>query len=82
MPVKGKIEWVSGPAIKASGMSAAKMYETLEVGDEKLIGEIIRLQGDLAWVQVYESTSGVRPGEPVIGTGLPLSVSLGPGMIG
>jgi V/A-type H+-transporting ATPase subunit A len=58
------------------------MYETLEVGDEKLIGEIIRLQGDLAWVQVYESTSGVKPGEPVIGTGLPLSVSLGPGMIG
>ncbi len=82
MPVKGRIEWVSGPAIKASGMSAAKMYETLEVGDEKLIGEIIRLQGDLAWVQVYESTSGVKPGEPVIGTGLPLSVSLGPGMIG
>jgi V/A-type H+/Na+-transporting ATPase subunit A len=79
---KGKIVWVSGPAVKADGMSSAKMYETVEVGDAKLIGEVIRLTGDIAFVQVYESTSGLRPGEPVVGTGQPLSVFLGPGIIG
>jgi V/A-type H+-transporting ATPase subunit A len=81
LPVKGKIEWISGPAVKASGMSAAKMYEVTQVGEEKLIGEIIKLTGDMAFVQVYESTSGLRPGEPVLGTGQPLSTTLGPGMI-
>jgi V/A-type H+-transporting ATPase subunit A len=79
---KGKIVWVSGPAVKADGMSSAKMYETVEVGDTKLIGEVIRLTGDIAFIQVYESTSGLRPGEPVVGTGQPLSVFLGPGIIG
>ncbi|MBI4257446.1 MAG: V-type ATP synthase subunit A, partial [Thaumarchaeota archaeon] len=82
MAVKGKIVWISGPAVKASGMAEAKMYETVEVGEERIVGEIIRLTGDVAFVQVYESTSGLRPGEPVYGTGLPLSVTLGPGMIG
>ena len=82
MVVKGKIEWISGPAVKASGMSAAKMYEVVSVGEEKLIGEIIKLTGDIAFVQVYESTSGLRPGEPVEGTGQPLSTTLGPGMMG
>jgi V/A-type H+-transporting ATPase subunit A len=82
LPVKGKIEWISGPAVKASGMAAAKMYEVTQVGDEKLIGEVIKLTGDIAFVQVYESTSGLRPGEPVLGTGQPLSTTLGPGMIG
>jgi V/A-type H+-transporting ATPase subunit A len=79
---KGKIEWISGPAVKASGMSAAKMYEVMQVGEEKLVGETIKLTGDIAFVQVYESTSGLRPGEPVLGTGQPLSTTLGPGMIG
>jgi V/A-type H+-transporting ATPase subunit A len=82
LPVKGKIEWISGPAVKASGMSAAKMYEVVAVGEEKLIGETIKLTGDVAFVQVYESTSGLRPGEPVVGTGQPLSTTLGPGMMG
>ncbi|NOJ26475.1 MAG: V-type ATP synthase subunit A [Nitrososphaera sp.] len=82
MVVKGRIVWVSGPAVKADGMSAAKMYETVEVGDSKLIGEVIRLTGDIAFIQVYESTSGLKPGEPVVGTGQPLSVLLGPGIIG
>ncbi len=82
MAVKGKIEWISGPAVKASGMAASKMYEVTQVGEEKLVGEVIKLTGDIAFVQVYESTSGLRPGEPVIGTGQPLSTSLGPGMIG
>jgi V/A-type H+-transporting ATPase subunit A len=79
---KGKIVWVSGPAVKADGMSAVKMYETVEVGDLKLIGEVIRCTGDVAFIQVYESTSGLKPGEPVKGTGQPLSVLLGPGVIG
>ena len=63
-------------------MSSTKMYETVEVGESKLIGEVIRLTGDVAFIQVYESTSGLRPGEPVVGTGQPLSVLLGPGIIG
>ncbi len=82
MVAKGKIVWVSGPAVKADGMSDAKMYETVSVGSLNLIGEVIRLTGDVAFIQVYESTSGLRPGEPVIGTGNPLSVLLGPGIIG
>jgi V/A-type H+/Na+-transporting ATPase subunit A len=82
MVAKGKIVWVSGPAVRADGMSSAKMYETVEVGESKLIGEVIRLTGDIAFIQVYESTSGLRPGEPVVGTGQPLSVMLGPGIIG
>jgi V/A-type H+/Na+-transporting ATPase subunit A len=79
---KGRIVWVSGPAVRADGMSTAKMYETVEVGESRLIGEVIRLTGDIAFIQVYESTSGLKPGEPVIGTGQPLSVLLGPGVIG
>ena len=82
MVAKGKIVWVSGPAVRADGMSSAKMYETVEVGESKLIGEVIRLTGDVAFIQVYESTSGLKPGEEVIGTGQPLSVLLGPGIIG
>ena len=82
MVAKGRIVWVSGPAVKADGMSTVKMYETVEVGESKLIGEVIRLTGDVAFIQVYESTSGLKPGEAVIGTGQPLSVLLGPGIIG
>src|SRR3989304_558520 len=82
MVAQGRIVWVSGPAVRADGMSEAKMYETVSVGDAKLIGEVIRLTGDVAFIQVYESTSGLKPGEPVIGTGNPLSVLLGPGIIG
>ena len=82
MVAKGRIVWVSGPAVRADGMSSAKMYETVEVGESKLIGEVIRLTGDVAFIQVYETTSGLKPGEPVVGTGQPLSVSLGPGIIG
>jgi V/A-type H+-transporting ATPase subunit A len=82
MVARGKVVWVSGPAVKADGMSSAKMYETVKVGESKLIGEVLRLTGDVAFIQVYESTSGLRPGEEVIGTGQPLSVLLGPGIIG
>ncbi len=82
MAAQGRIVWVSGPAVRADGMSDAKMYETVSVGEAKLIGEVIRLTGDVAFIQVYESTSGLKPGEPVVGTGDPLSVLLGPGIIG
>jgi V/A-type H+-transporting ATPase subunit A len=79
---KGKVVWISGPAVKAEGMSRAKMYETVEVGEDRMIGEIIRLTGDIAFIQIYVSTSGLKPGEIVYGTGQPLSVILGPGMTG
>lgn len=82
MVVKGKIIWVAGPAVKADGMLGAKMYETVYVGEEGLIGEVIKLTGDTAFIQVYENTSGLSPGEPVEGTGQPLSLTLGPGMLG
>ena len=82
MAAQGRIVWVSGPAVRADGMADAKMYETVTVGTSKLVGEVIRLTGDVAFIQVYESTSGLKPGEPVIGTGNPLSVLLGPGIIG
>ncbi|MEM4189715.1 MAG: V-type ATP synthase subunit A [Candidatus Caldarchaeum sp.] len=79
---RGKVIWVAGPAVRADGMMGSKMYETVYVGEQRLIGEIIKLTGDVAFIQVYENTSGLRPGEPVESTGTPLSVSLGPGMLG
>ncbi len=82
MSVKGKIIWISGPVVKASGMARSKMYELVMVGEEGLIGEVIRIEGDNAYIQVYEDTTGIKPGEPVVGTGKPLSVKLGPGLIG
>ncbi len=82
MTVKGKIVWISGPVVKAKGMARSQMYEMVEVGSEGLIGEIIRIEGDTAYIQVYEDTTGLRPGEEVVGTGKPLSVALGPGLLG
>ena len=79
--VKGTIERISGPLVVAKGMTGASMHEVVRVGEIGLVGEIIELDGDLASVQVYEETSGLRPGEPVTGTGEPLSVELGPGLI-
>ena len=81
MPVVGKIIKIAGPVVVAEGMKGAQMYEVVKVGEEKLTGEIIQLQDDKAVIQVYEETSGVKPGEPVVGTGAPLSVELGPGML-
>jgi V/A-type H+-transporting ATPase subunit A len=63
-------------------MSKAQMHEMVEVGKDRLIGEIIRLEGDVATIQVYENTSGIKPTEDVIGTGAPLSAELGPGLLG
>ncbi|MBT6069373.1 V-type ATP synthase subunit A [Candidatus Peregrinibacteria bacterium] len=77
----GKIIKVSGPLVVAKGMEGAKMYEVVRVGREHLVGEVIRLEGDSASIQVYEETSGVAPGEPVERTGNTLSVELGPGLL-
>jgi len=73
---------VSGPLVVASGCRGAKMYDMVRVSEKKLIGEIIELKEDLAYIQVYEETSGIGPGEPVYLTKEPLSVELGPGLIG
>jgi V/A-type H+-transporting ATPase subunit A len=76
-----KVTWISGPVIKAHGSRRAGMLELVEVGEEHLVGEVIGLDGDVITIQVYEETSGMRPGAPVFGTGLPLSVELGPGLL-
>ncbi|XP_069797259.1 V-type proton ATPase catalytic subunit A-like isoform X6 [Narcine bancroftii] len=78
----GYVHGVSGPVVVASNMSGAAMYELVRVGHEELVGEIIRLEGDLATIQVYEETSGVSVGDPVLRTRKPLSVELGPGIMG
>ncbi|MCS7197568.1 MAG: V-type ATP synthase subunit A [Candidatus Bipolaricaulota bacterium] len=78
----GRIVKVAGPLVVAEGLTDAKMYDVVRVGKERLVGEVIVLDGDLASIQVYEETSGLGPGDPVEGTGEPLSVELGPGLIG
>ncbi len=78
----GTIVMVTGPVVTADGMTGSRMYELVKVGHEQLIGEIIELEEDVATIQVYEETTGIRPGEPVVGTGMSLSVDLGPGLLG
>jgi len=81
MVLKGKIIKVAGPLVVAEGMKGSAMYEVVKVGEDKLLGENIGLNGDLASIQVYEDTSDIKPGEDVLGTGAPLSVLLGPGLL-
>jgi len=76
----GVIYRISGPVVTAVGISP-RMYEVVRVGNEGLMGEVIELHGDQSVIQVYEETSGVRPGEPVVRTGQTLSVQLGPGLL-
>ena len=78
---KGVIKKVAGPLVIAKGMRDANMFDVVRVSDQHLIGEIIEMHGDLASVQVYEETSGLGPGAPVVSTGVPMSVELGPGLI-
>ena len=80
--VKGKIKKVAGPLVVASGMGNANMFDVVKVGHLKLIGEIIEIHEDEAFIQVYEETGGIGPGEEVISVQEPLSVELGPGLIG
>ncbi len=78
---QGTIVKVAGSLIVAKGMADARMYDVVRVSDDQLVGEIIELRGDMASIQVYEETSGLGAGEPVVSTGQPLSVELGPGLI-
>ncbi|HCR70558.1 MAG TPA: V-type ATP synthase subunit A [Anaerolineae bacterium] len=77
----GKITWISGPVVRAKGSRNVGMLELVEVGTDRLVGEVIGLKGDQMTVQVYEETAGMQTGAPIFGTGLPLSVELGPGLI-
>ena len=79
---KGTIKKVAGPLVVAEGMRNANMFDVVRVSDQRLIGEIIEIHGDEASIQVYEETSGLGPGEPVESTGFPMSVELGPGLLG
>ena len=82
MGVIGKIKKVAGPLVIATGMRNADMFDVVRVSDKRLIGEIIEMHGDEASIQVYEETSGLGPGEPVESMDVPLSVELGPGLMG
>jgi V/A-type H+/Na+-transporting ATPase subunit A len=78
----GTITYVNGPVVRAQVTGELRMMEQVEVGPDGLIGEVIALDGDQATIQVYEETDGLVPGDPVHGTGLPLGIELGPGLIG
>ncbi len=77
----GSVIWINGPVVRARGSRHVSMLELVEVGEERLVGEVIGLNGDIITAQVYEETSGMRPGAPMFGTGLPLSVELAPGLL-
>jgi len=78
----GRVYRVAGPVVVAENMRGVSVYEVVEVGEERLVGEVIGVEGDKAIIQVYEDTTGIRVGEPVYATGSPLSAELGPGLIG
>ncbi|MBN1169448.1 V-type ATP synthase subunit A [Candidatus Micrarchaeota archaeon] len=78
--MKGKIVRISGPVVEAN-LPDARLYDVVKVGEERLLGEIIKIVGEISVIQVYEDTSGLKPGEPVDSTGAPLSVELGPGLL-
>src|SRR5574337_1597635 len=78
----GTVIRIAGPVVGVIGMEDVRLYDVVRVGELGLIGEVIRLAGDLATVQVYEDTSGLKVGEPVINTGAPLIAELGPGLLG
>src|SRR5579884_47518 len=79
--VEAVISRVSGPVVVASGLEGAQMYDVVRIGDLGLVGEIIRLEGNKATIQVYEDTTGLKPGEKIINTKRPLSMQLGPGLL-
>ena len=79
--IKGTIRKVSGPLVVAEGMNGARVFDVVHVAEQKLIGEIIELNEGTASIQVYEETTGLKPGMPVVSTGAPLSVELGPGLL-
>jgi V/A-type H+-transporting ATPase subunit A len=77
----GTVTWINGPVVRARGSRQISMLELVEVGEDHLVGEVIGLENDIITIQVYEETSGMQPGAPVYGTGMPLSVELGPGLL-
>lgn len=77
----GEIIWINGPVVRARGSQHVGMLEVVEIGDEHLVAEVIGLERDILTIQVYEETSGLKPGAPVFSTGYPLSVELGPGLL-
>lgn len=77
----GRVVKVSGPLVEAEGMEHANIYDVVHISRHNLIGEIIEMRGDVASIQVYEETTGIGPGDPVVTTGEPLSVELGPGLL-
>ncbi len=77
----GELIWVNGPVVRARGSQYVGMYEVVQIGSQHLVGEVIGLNRAEITIQVYEETSGLRPGAPIYGTGAPLSVELGPGLI-
>ena len=79
---EARIRWISGPVLRAVASGPFQMREAVQVGDARLLGEVIRIEGDVVVVQVYEDTTGLRPGAQVRGSGGPLSIALGPGLIG
>ncbi|MFX0097402.1 MAG: V-type ATP synthase subunit A [Candidatus Hodarchaeota archaeon] len=78
----GRIIKIAGPLVVAKGMQGVRMYEVCKVGNEELIGEVNRVEEDMSFIQVYEETAGIRPGEKVVATGTSLSLELGPGLLG
>jgi len=79
--IEGVIRKISGPVIVAEGLRGVKMNDVVRVGKEKLVGEVVELHGERVFIQVYEETAGIKPGEKVVSTGAPLSVMLGPGLV-
>lgn len=82
LSVVGTISRIAGPFLLAKGMTGARMYELVHMGDVGVIGEVIRLEGETASIQAYEDTTGITPGEKVLGTGRSLYAELGPGLVG
>ena len=82
MSIVGTIERINGSLIVAKFKEKPKMGDLIEVGDLKLMGEIVRLSEETAYIQCYETTSGLKPGEPVVDTNNPLVAELGPGLMG
>ncbi len=80
--VTGIVDWINGPVVKATNVHSIEMMELVEIGEEHLVGEVIELDETRATIQVYESTTGLKPESLIFGTGIPLSVELGPGLIG
>jgi V/A-type H+-transporting ATPase subunit A len=80
--IEGKVRRISGPVIRATGLGGAGLFDVVEVGEKHIIGEIVRLEGDEAVIQVYEDNTGLQVGAPALSTGRPLSALLGPGLMG